>query len=202
MRTIVKALLSVILCLAAVTSARAESQPRTHDGFHFQLSGGLGYYNLKGSAPFNEEVTGLTIPGSLLIGGTLFNHLAIGAGMVLDYASKPTYKINGTEAPGLITSQMIMGFGVYGDYYLDPAKNGLHIQAFAGWGGVETSVSGNVGGSDPTGLVASAGLGYEWWLTDEWSGGLMARVVYAPLDMNGVAYKTFEPAIVGTLTWN
>jgi hypothetical protein len=202
MRTTFRASLAVIFVFAAVTSARAESQPKTHDGFHFQLAGGLGFYSVSGAAPANQDFSGMTFPGSLLIGGTLFGHMAFGAGMILDYAPGPTYEWNGTEVTDTISSQMIMGFGLYGDYYLDAQKNGLHLQVFGGWGGLETSFQGNVGGSDPTGLVASAGLGYEWWLTEEWSGGLMARVVYAPLDLNGTAFKTFEPAVVGTLTWH
>jgi hypothetical protein len=201
MRTF-RTLLAVTMAFAAVTSARAESKARTHDGFHFQLTGGLGFYGVSGSAPANQDFSGMTIPGSLLIGGTLLEHLAFGGGLYLDYAPSPKYEWNGTEMKNVISSQMILGIGVYGDYYLDPQKNGLHFQVFGGWGGLETSFQGNVGGSDPTGLLLAAGAGYEWWLTDEWSGGFMARLVYAPLDLNGTKFKTFEPAIVGTLTWH
>ncbi len=197
-----RALLSVILVFGAIGSARAESQPRTHDGFHFQLTGGLGRYSVSGAAPANQDFSGVTIPTSLLLGGTLFGHMAFGAGMYFDYASSPTYELNGVEMSSNISSQTILGIGLYADYYLEPQKNGVHVQVFGGWGGLETSFAGNMGGSDPTGLVAAVGVGYEWWLTDEWSGGVMGRVLYAPLDLNGTSFKTFEPAVVGTLTWH
>jgi hypothetical protein len=195
-------LLIATFLLTAGTPAWADSKPKTHDGFHFQLTGGLGYYSVSGGEPANQDFSGMTMPGSLLLGGTLFGHLAFGGGLYLDYAPSPTYKVNGTEVPDQVSSQFILGLGLYGDYYLEPEKNGLHIQVFTGWGGLETSFQGNVGGSDPTGLVVAAGAGYEWWLTDQWSGGVLGRLVYAPISLNGTSFTTIEPAVVGTLTWH
>lgn len=197
-----RALLAVGFLAAATSSARAESKSHTHDGFHFQLTGGMGFYSSNGGAPANQDFSGMTLPASLLMGGTIFGNLAFGGGLYLDYAPGPTYKLNDTEVPDQISSQTILGIGLYADYYLDPVKNGLHVQGFAGWGGLETSFNGNVGGSDPTGLVAAVGVGYEWWLTHEWSGGVMARLVYAPLDLNGTSFTTIEPGVVGTITWH
>lgn len=196
------AVLGTALVFAFGTSASAGSKPKTHDGFHFQVSGGLGFYSVDGAAPANQAFSGVTVPTSLLLGGNLLSHLIIGGGIYFDYASSPTYKQGGMEVTGQVSSQMVLGLGVYGDYYLDPKKNGLHIQGFAGWGGLETSFNGNVGGSDPTGLVAAGGVGYDWWLTDEWSGGVMFRLLYAPISLNGTDFPTVEPAVVGTLTWN
>ena len=188
---------------ATLSEARADSLPKTHDGFHFQVTGGLGYYgSSSGSGGVDESFSGMTLPGSMLLGGSLMPGLVLGGGLVIDYAPSPTYEQGGMSASGVDVSQYIVGIGLYADYYLDPQKNGLHFQGFAGWGGLETSVGGNVGGSDPVGLVAHIGAGYEWWLSDEWSGGFMGRILYAPLDFNGVSYTTFEPALVGTLTWH
>jgi len=185
--------MSLALVAAAATLAHADSAPRTHDGFHFQLAGGLGYYNVSNDV---QPFSGVTLPTQLLIGGTLFNGLAFGGGVVFDYSPSPS-----TDTPG-VSSQSILGLGVYADYYLDAKTNGLHVQGFVGWGGLETSFMGNVGGSDPTGLVAHAGVGYEFWLTDQWSYGVMGRLTYAPVSLNGTSYTTIEPAVVGTLTWH
>jgi len=185
--------MSLALVAAAATLAHADSAPRTHDGFHFQLAGGLGYYNVSNDV---QPFSGVTLPTQLLIGGTLFNGLAFGGGVVFDYSPSPS-----TDTPG-VSSQSILGLGVYANYYLDAKTNGLHVQGFVGWGGLETSFMGNVGGSDPTGLVAHAGVGYEFWLTDQWSYGVMGRLTYAPVSLNGTSYTTIEPAVVGTLTWH
>jgi hypothetical protein len=188
--------------LAFAGGAHADSAARTHDGFHFQVSGGLGFYNLSSDAGGVEEsLGGLTFPGSLLLGGTV-GPVVIGGGVVIDYAPSPSYKLNGTEMELADVSQYVVGLGLYADYYLHPDRGGLHGQVFAGWGGVETSSSGNVGGSDPTGLVTYIGAGYDWFFNDQWSYGVMGRLVYAPLDFNNRSYTTVEPGIVAQLTWH
>jgi hypothetical protein len=190
-----KCLLITGALLAATSAARADSEPRKHDGFHFQISEGLGYYSSSADMPA-QSFSGLTLPGQILIGGTLMNGLAFGGGLMISYGPSPS-----TDTQG-VSSQSIVGLGLYADYYLDAKTNGLHIQAFGGWGGLETSFSGNVGGSDPTGLVVHAGVGYEWWLTDQWSYGVLGRFLYAPLSLNDNAFTTWSPQVVGTLTWH
>src|SRR5690606_22943615 len=167
--------------------------PRVHDGFQFQLGAGFGFYNV--SSEVNQDFSGLTIPLQLLLGGTI-GPLVIGCGIVFDYAPSPS-----TDVPG-VSSQIILGLGLYADYYLNPASDGLHIQAFLGYGGLETSFSGNVGGSDPTGIVTYAGAGYQWFLSDQWSYGVMGRLLFAPVSINGSSFTTIEPAVLGTLTWH
>lgn len=181
------------LLAGAGTVAHADSAARTHDGFHFQVAGGLGYYNVSNDA---QPFSGMTIPTQILLGGTLMDGLAFGGGMMLDYSPAPSTDVQG------VSSQTVLGLGVYGDYYLNPTANGLHVQGFLGWGGLETSFMGNVGGSDPTGLVVSAGVGYDKWLNDQWSYGVIGRLTYAPVSLNGNSFTTIEPAVVGVLTWH
>lgn len=126
----------------------------------------------------------------------------IGGGLILDYGFSPTIEFNGVEVPNAISSQYIVGIGPFVDFYPDPT-GGLHFQVLPGWGGLESaSSSGNVGGSDPTGLVLSLGAGYEWWLGDQWSAGVMGRLIYAPLSINDVDFTVVEPAVVGTITYH
>jgi len=180
--------------------AHADSKPKTHDGFHFQFQTGLGYY--KASVDdVDQTIKGMTIPIAFLFGGNLSDKLILGGGIVADRASKPTLESGGVEVETDVT-QYIVGLGAYVDYYLDPVKNGLHFQGYVGWGGLETSSNGNVGGSDPTGLVTYIGGGYDWWISDQWSAGVMGRILYAPLSQNSVGVKVFEPALIGALTWH
>jgi hypothetical protein len=166
-----------------------------------QVTGGLGYYSASSdSGGVDQSFSGTTIPTSLLLGGSMMENLVIGGGLFIDYASSPTYEQNGTEVQGDF-KQYVVGLGIFGDYYLDPKKGGVHIQGFLGWGGVETSTEGGgVGGSDPTGLVVYGGGGYEWWISDEWSAGVMGRLTYGNFSINDVSLPTIAPAVVGTLT--
>jgi hypothetical protein len=187
-----KAVLALCLFLLAPSVAGA-SEARTHDGFHMQLTTGLGFYKVNSSG---QDFSGLTIPGSILLGGTI-GPVAVGGGLIIDYAPSP--KID-PEVSGADIKQFVVGLGLYGDFYLDPQAGGLHFQGFLGWGGLETSSGGNVGGSDPTGLVTYLGAGYEWFISDQWSAGVMGRLLYGGFKINGNSFTTLEPAVVGTLT--
>lgn len=193
------ALLMVLASVAFASPAFADSGSRKHDGFHFSLQGGIGYYTAGDDS--TGTFSGMTLPSALLMGGTVGGRVALGGGVVFDYSPSPTYEFGGSEMSGDF-SQMIIGLGLYADYYFDPVKNGLHVQLFAGWGGLETSANGNVGGSDPTGLVSHVGVGYEVWIAHEWSVGVLARLTYAPLSFNNVDITVIQPAVVGTLTWH
>lgn len=200
---VIRRILCASMCAALGAPAVAAAEPRTHDGFYMQLTGGLGYYSAGAEAGgIEQSFSGMTLDTSLMLGGTIIPGLVVGGGFFIDYAPSPSFEQNGMEVELSDVSQMVIGIGPFVDYYLDPKKGGVHIQAFAGWGGLETSSGGNAGGSDPTGLVVSVAGGYDIWLSDEWSVGGMLRVAYGNFSLNDVGYGTLAPALLGTLTWH
>jgi hypothetical protein len=195
---------AVVGIAALFTSRVAMADAGKHDGGYFQLQGGLGYYHAGASAGGSDVAfSGLTIPMGIMIGHSfIIPGLTIGGGAIVDYAPGPGYKVNGTSAnTGVSVKQFVLGLGGFADYYLSP-DGGLHVQGFVGWGGLETSANGNVGGSDPTGLVLALGAGYDFFISDEWSFGVMGRLLYGPFSLNSVSYNTIAPAVVATLTYN
>jgi hypothetical protein len=194
---------AAVLVAALCTSSVGMADAGKHDGGYFQLQGGLGYYHSGGSSgAFDQSFSGLTIPAALMFGHSfIIPGLSIGGGIIFDYAAGPSYKLNGTSQSGAGIKQFIIGLGGFADYYLQP-EGGLHFQGFLGWGGLETSFKGNVGGSDPTGLTLALGAGYDFFISDEWSFGVLGRLLYGPYSLGGVGFSTIEPAIVATLTYN
>lgn len=182
----------------------AHAADNTHDGFYLQAATGLGYYSVSAEPVPGQEATysGMTVPLSLMLGGSPIDGLAIGGGFMVDYAPSPGYAVNGEDFDVNIDfTQYVIGIGPFADFYLDP-KGGLHFQAFAGWGGLETSAEGNVGGSDPTGLVMALGAGYDIFVSSEWSIGGMGRFTFAPLSLNDVSFTAIEPALLLTATYH
>ncbi len=180
----------------------ASSGERTHDGFYFHTDAGFGYYNAESEGQFGEAFSGLTTAISVLLGGSPMAGLAVGGGLSVDYASSPTYSVGGREIELQNVSQMLLSIGPFVDFYPDP-QGGLHFLGMVGWGGLETSVDGNVGGSDPVGTVFTLGAGYDFWISSEWSAGLLGRVAYASMSFNGVVdYTAIAPALLGTITYN
>jgi hypothetical protein len=191
--------LSAALLLPAVAAAA----PRTHDGFYLQLDLGLGYLSTTADAgPFGEYTySGVTIPSAIMIGGTV-GPVVIGGGLFSDYAFSPSAEVNGGPSQTLDDVALrLIGLGVFADIYPNP-NEGLHFQPFIGWGGLEATVNGNSGGSDPTGLIIAAGVGYDFWVSDEWSIGAMGRFAYAPLKLEETSYSTIAPALLATFTYH
>ncbi len=165
-----------------------------HDGFYMQMSGGFGYLRTKVD-PGGGKIKGPSIPHAFLLGGTPVPGLVIGGGYIGDYVFSPS--------PDPLKWVLLIGLGGFVDYYLDPA-GGLHFQAFIGWGGLESKIEGFGAGAtnDPTGVVLALGGGYDFFISDEWSFGVMGRLGYAALKNGPVKGKTLTPAVLATLTWH
>jgi hypothetical protein len=199
----VKALASIAAVAGIVSvSGHAKAEALTHDGFYLQFNAGLGYLSTSAEAGGSEvKFSGMTLPSSLLLGGTV-GPVVIGGGFFGDYAFSPSASFNGQDVPSNSdVSMTLIGIGMFADIYPDVHK-GLHFQPFVGWGGLETSVNGNVGGSDPTGLVLAVGGGYDVFISDNWSFGGMLRIAYAPLSLNDVTYSTISPSLLATITYH
>jgi hypothetical protein len=64
-----------------------------------------------------------------------------------------------------------------------------------------TATCSNCNSNGPGGPIFGAGVGYDFWVADEWSIGVMGRFAYAPLKENDVTYRTIDPAILATFTF-
>jgi hypothetical protein len=195
--------LALVLLTGLSSAATAEAEANTHDGFYMGMNLGLGYYSMSvGEGVGEGSFSGLAVPTvSLALGGTLFQHLVIGGGIMFDYVPSPGIESGGMDVDFDVT-QFLIGLGLYLDFYLDPA-GGLHFPLFIGFGGVETSTeAGGVGGSDPVGVMSYLGVGYDMFISDNWSVGVLGRFGLGFLSQNDVSATVIEPALLGTISWH
>ncbi len=141
----------------------------------------------------------MTFPTSLLLGGTV-GPVVIGGGFITDYVASPSISQGGQSVPWQDVSLYLYSMGVFADFYPDP-HGGLHFQPYVGWGGLQASYRGYTGNS-ATGMVLALGGGYDWWVGDEWSIGVMGRLTYAPLSLDDVSYTTIAPALLASFTYH
>lgn len=204
-------LLASAVCAGVCVPAMANAAPRTHDGFYFQGQVGLGYLNASQEfGGVKQSIHGVTIPSAIFLGGTV-GPVVIGGGFFGDYAPAPGGTVEGGPYSGSVSlpdvTMTLVGIGLFADIYPDP-HGGLHFQPFVGWGGLDRSYRGDNSGNDPTGLVLAIGGGYDWWVADEWSIGVMGRLAYAPLKFDVPAgydsptVNTIAPAILATFTYH
>lgn len=108
----------------------------------------------------------------LILGGTLLPGLVVGGGAIGD--------------PGLGV------FGPFVRYYPDP-KEGLYAQLMVG----PATATGDFDDEDDdqgVGAGVSAGAGYDFWIGDEWSAGVLGRVTFISAGI--------VPAVLATITYH
>ncbi|MBX3128889.1 MAG: hypothetical protein KF718_19390 [Polyangiaceae bacterium] len=200
---------------------------RHHGGFYLRLAGGVGYGSdsvESDASAFDDVVTGQPTAFSgtasgfaaateIAIGFTPVRGLVIGAGVY-------TATLIESSASGVATATGKYEFNVSQlalfmpmvDFYLDP-QSGLHFQGGVGLG---TFVMGQAYPTGPgpdarahTGIGPGfmLGVGYEWFVSDEWSMGLAARVLYAATsgsDPESVdwTHRSFAPTMMVTVTYH
>jgi hypothetical protein len=123
------------------------------------------------------------------IGGSISDHLVIAALLHGGSVSDPDVDISTHPERVKHNSMSANFYGVMGDYYFNP-KKGTHIQAFVGGSNVyyegkignitydNTTQHGNLMTVDGFGF--GLGGGHTWWMSNQWSLGVLGRVIFSP----------------------
>jgi hypothetical protein len=199
----------------APPEARLRSLPHRHDGFYLRLSTGFGPYNEsiseRGEDP-HTTVSGVATVGDLAIGGSPRPGLVLGGAV---WSSSVLVAEARTDAGALVppSAGQRSSYSVIGpwmDYYFNPS-GGLHMPASLGFAVVRgLDAEGARFNRDQVALGAGLmiGLGYEWWVSDEWSLGILARltgIVATSKDDDGrrwIHAIGSAPSVLFTATYN
>ncbi len=206
----------------------ADASRRRHDGFYFRFAGGIGIgrdamqsdkvlpttRELSFAAePLDGSGSGLAPVTEVAVGFTPLPGFVLGAGV---YTATITGLVASVKDPStgdyaFRVSQLVVA-GPLVDWYVDP-KSGFHVEASPG---VATYVAG-VGEPRVEGAQAQAnasvgfgfmlGTGYEWWIGDQWSLGLLGRFIYGTTkgtDNRGVgwSHQAYAPALLLSATYH
>lgn len=191
---------------------RRPSLPFTHDGFFFRFAAGPGLFRAaSGTSPDNRHFSGGTVHLEAAIGLTPAKGFVVGLAylrsMVFSLTSRDDV-IDGDEPTLEDVAFTVSTGGVFVDIYPDP-KSGLHVGGFLGVGSLLT---GREGIDVPSGATLSAMGGYEWFVADQWSLGVIARATVGFYDVsetssfvstsNRTDVSFFVPALLMGATYN
>lgn len=175
---------------------------RLHDGFYFRFATGISGYDesirLEGASE-STEVSGLSTVSELAIGGTIGSGFVLGGGLWSSsvLGSNLTYSGQMPPAEVMVGSGDFTIFGPFVDWYLDP-RHGLHLQGALG---VATVRGSDFAGADldpeaaAIGVGVMFGIGYELWVADEWSFGLLTRLCVVAAAQNDDTNRRWWHAI-------
>lgn len=149
---------------------------RYHDGFYFRGSLGGGALSAKGEIEgtnVDYEINGGSFSLDLMFGGTPTGGLVIGGAYFFSQAQKPNVKVGSIEGE----SNNNFNFGLIGpfvDWFFIP-DGGFHAGLI--FGGALANVTSSDGRESSTATGAGGGLflGYDFWIADQWSLGVLAR---------------------------
>lgn len=185
--------------------ARKPKGIETHDGFYLRLGVGAGHIASTVSDSPEAKVSDWGVAAELAMGGTPFPGFVVGGGIYGVSMSKPTLT-QGSQTLQLDTVTLSM-IGPFVDWYPSP-KGGFHVQASVGATRLVYSAQPGIISGSGTGAGVMGGVGYEAFVSEQWSLGVVARVQWAgpslTVDTTGGSKSwgtsNFAPAIlfVGT----
>ena len=161
---------------------------RTHDGFYLRAGLGVGALALTNDKGGKAETTLSTGGGAFefSLGGTLGNGFVLG-GRVIAVGGE-NLELESPEGTTNIDGSL--GYGtlqLFADWYLDP-EGGFHLEGALGPAGVSYDPTPDDNSTNDTteleGFGGSIGVGWEGWVSEQWSLGSVFRVNWAALDGN------------------
>jgi len=161
----------------------------THDGFYLRFALGFGTLHMErkgegqtdfGAFQGKSEIDGGVAVSEISVGGTPGGGFVV-AGTFLSYRLPETtikYENGVEEELGGPLNMIVLGGGV--DWYPSPT-GGFHFGGLLGFAvavgdAPSTSPFENIGG---LGGALSISVGYDWWIGDEWSIGVLGRATGA-----------------------
>lgn len=184
-----------------------------HDGFFLRFGLGFGSFGdtvETDSGP--REGSELSLSGSLvgldfLMGGTVADGLVIGGGFFVGGVPAPKNELDGENVQR--NSDVERGFTMVGPFlgWYPDAKGGLNLQLLVGGATLrDADPDDDDQRYEADGAGIALGAGYDFWIGDEWSFGLMARFAFAGLTRNDSfaeeRHSVFLPALLLGFTYH
>lgn len=190
-----------VTAMAAVCwTGTAKADPETHDGFQFRGTLGGGY--LRDSESVDDSEFEATVSGGaalleLYFGGTPVPGLVLGGYLSAMSAPGPSAKVGDvTVEADDDTSLGLASVGPYVDYYPDP-HGGFHVLGSLGYAQVTfDDGDGIVDDATSSGFTLGAGIGYDAFVSDEWSLGALGRLGYAWTSHDSGAFTVQDNALM------
>lgn len=185
-----------------------------HGGFYLRLATGFGSHSgditLEGEDQ-GTHVSGIAGVGEFAIGGAIASGVMIGAGFYTANVLASDSIVHGTTPPPDVADRGndFSLFGPFVNWYPDP-RQGMHLQGAVGVVTVRSGdlTDGDIDDDTAIGAGLMIGFGYEWWVSREWSFGVLGRVTAGMAvgdDSTGAQWTygvNVSPSVLFTATYN
>ena len=172
-------MLAGIAASLIATAARADGY--THDGLQIRGAIGFGYLSdSESTGNVGSSLHGGAGTLELYIGGTPVRGLVIGGFVSGATAFGPDLTAGGVTVSDSNVSASLFTIGPYIDFYPDP-RRGLHFLGTLGFAKLRVTYDAPDASTevDGSGFTIGGGVGYDWWVSSDWSIGILGRLTFA-----------------------
>lgn len=192
-------------------------QARTHDGFYLRAAAGFAVYDERLStsgagADIKGRTRGISSLSELAFGGTLARGWVVGGGLYTADLATASYHTVTELPPAELDPELrtLALLGPFFDRYFDPT-GGLHFQVAIGLAWLTPRAFGDDATEQSEYLALGGGvmlgIGQEFWVSDSWSLGVMARTTISYLKGEDITNQNWQhlvltsPGLMVTLTY-
>jgi len=171
--------------------------PHTRDGF-FLAFHPSGSYLILDDRDTDAKTQGFGFGLDLLLGGAVTEGLSLG--VILGGSTYPSPEFEGIDYESVDLN--LFHIGGFIDYYTDP-ESGLHLLGEIAYGQLDTTGS-DIESQTVQGVLLAGGVGYDWWVSDSWSLGLLGRFSFGATQHSQIDTKQWLllPALNFTATYH
>jgi hypothetical protein len=181
-----------------------------HDGFYLRIALGYAHLNATGTLTESTPTEEIKLSGGgavfeVGIGGTLAPGLVLG-GMLLGHGFvEPEVEVDGQAGAEEAndTTFSVSSFGPFIQYYVDP-MSGFYLQGYVGYMSAQSRIeSGGLQyeSREARGFAFGGGLGYDFWVADQWSIGPEFRLLYGSVRYEGDGPDEEDTLIIPSLSF-
>jgi hypothetical protein len=195
----------------AAPAPSSGSQPLTHDGFY--LSGALGFGRMRDDMKLTINVLnigreyeghaeGFSVAGHLFAGFTVTKALVVGGGVFVEQVTDPEIELNNSDVGDDVSvgTLVLLGPGVV---WYPNKEGGFHLLGAIGGARIELKDnSDQIKDHSPVGGGIAIGVGYDFFIGDEWSAGVLLRGVGATLSDDNLTHRITTGALMLAVTYH
>jgi len=198
-------------------TARAEDQPRSHDGFYVRAAAGFAVYDERLStsgagADIKGRTRGISSLSELAFGGTIARGWVVGGGIYTADLATASYHTVTEPPPAELDPELrtLALMGPFFDRYFDP-DGGTHFQVAIGLAWLSPRAFGDEATEQSEYLALGGGvmlgIGQEFWISDTLSLGVLARATVSYLEGEDTTNQNWQhlvltsPGLMVTLTY-
>jgi hypothetical protein len=174
---------------AAASRAPEVALARTHGGFYLGIQSGPAYFratsewrDTQANSDESREFSGPSLALWVSVGGVAAERLALAFSLGLE----PVLSLSGTDETGSEMELDDVDFTLRTESFLldcyPSPQGGFHVLGALGLAQLLVSRPGEDDADDPSGTFWALGAGYDWWVSDDASVGLLGRVSNASLE--------------------